>query len=602
MNKNTGFTLVTVLILTSMATLVVLSTLRDSVIQERLSGNFQKKLNARLMSEKGVYASIESLTSDILADPNTTIDDLVAANSELSGTGELASSSYNASITLDDEGNLVVSSQGNRFEGEEQMQAVFEYVHGTSGGSETSAFSQGVTGCAGVAVTGSGVIDSYDSSLGDYGDTLADGNTNISDTAFVNTLTDTGHIVLSGGGAISGDVLASGDLTTRVDITGNVHTNGNLVASSSVDIGGNASAYLSYTHQSSGTVAGRVSANDTISISQVHIYGGVQTVGNFEQKGGSVSQGVRALGNVSLNQWGSVIVGDDLQYAGSGSFKGDTEHYYYAPYKVSSASLSWIPPVEKVELGSEAQQGMTTCDPLDLKQAIDAISLSTTSPDLFINNNSSKGDLLELETTLATFLVDYGSTPDGDITAQSAVFLDSSTQILYFDDVTISGRMTVKENHNAVMFVAGDFTMNGASSLTIPDNSSLTIIIEGKLKISSGAQVYTPDNGITPQGRPVFSIYSAYDGSGSGIEFSGGTREVYAVIYAPYSHVDVASAVGFKGSILGETVSVSGAGGIHYDTALGDASFGGSTQETGSSGRLIFKEWRFVTVDSEPET
>ncbi|MEI8669408.1 pilus assembly PilX N-terminal domain-containing protein [Pseudoalteromonas sp. B131b] len=42
MKNTSGFTLVTVLILTSMASIVVLSTIRDSVIQERLSGNFQK--------------------------------------------------------------------------------------------------------------------------------------------------------------------------------------------------------------------------------------------------------------------------------------------------------------------------------------------------------------------------------------------------------------------------------------------------------------------------------------------------------------------------------------------------------------------------------
>ena len=46
-NKQNGFTLITVLILTSMASIVVLSSLRENVVQERLSGNFQKKFNSR---------------------------------------------------------------------------------------------------------------------------------------------------------------------------------------------------------------------------------------------------------------------------------------------------------------------------------------------------------------------------------------------------------------------------------------------------------------------------------------------------------------------------------------------------------------------------
>ncbi len=39
-NKQHGFTLITVLILTSMASIVVLNSLRENIVQERMSGNF----------------------------------------------------------------------------------------------------------------------------------------------------------------------------------------------------------------------------------------------------------------------------------------------------------------------------------------------------------------------------------------------------------------------------------------------------------------------------------------------------------------------------------------------------------------------------------
>ena len=640
MKNTSGFTLVTVLILTSMASIVVLSTLRDSVIQERLSGNFQKKLNARLMSEKGVFSSIETLEIAMLADPTININDLIAHNSEVSGTGSLVSSIYNATIEIDSNGDILISSEGTRFEGENQMQAIFEYVAGGGGTtSSASVFSNGITGCSGVAISGSGLIDSYDSSLGDYNGTLADGNKNTSEESFVNTVNDSGDITLNGSGTIEGNVLSSSNLSIiqGADITGNIHSNGNLILSGGVVVGGDASAYLSFT-QSSGTVSGSISANQSISVKQTPVGGdisssgpisitgntiegtvrsydlvalnqtsirnGVYTSGNYEQTGGNVYGGVRVQGNVTLKQWGSTIDSKDLRYAGNGSFKGDTPEYAFSPYKVSSSVISIpdIEPVEKITPESENNRGLTACDPLDIATAIDSVSVNTTSPDLFINNNSSAGDLLELETNEANFLVDFGSTPDGDINAQAATFLDSATQIFYFDDVTIKGRMQVKSNHNAVMFVDGDFTMNGASSLTIPDNSSLTIIIKGKLKIGNGAQVYAPDNGITNEGRPVFSIYSSYSGNDTGIEFSGGTRELYAVIYAPLSQVKVTSAVGFKGSILGDTVIVSGAGGIHFDTALNEASFGGSSSGgNGSASKLVFKGWRFTPVEQSNE-
>ncbi|MBH0041981.1 DUF7305 domain-containing protein [Pseudoalteromonas sp. SWXJZ10B] len=639
MKNTSGFTLVTVLILTSMASIVVLSTLRDSVIQERLSGNFQKKLNARLMSEKGVFSSMEKLETAMLADPTININDLIARNSEVSGTGSLESSIYNATIEIDSNGDILISSEGTRFEGEDQMQAIFEYVVGGGGTTSASVFSNGITGCSGVAISGSGLIDSYDSSLGDYNDTLDDGSKNTSEESFVNTVNDTGDITLNGSGTIEGDVLSSSNLSIiqGADVTGNIHSNGNLILSGGVVIGGDASAYLSFT-QSSGTVSGSISANQSISIQQTPVGGdvsssgsisvtgntvqgtirsyglvaltqtiirnGVYTSGNYEQTGGTVYGGVRVQGNVTLKQWGSTIDSKDLRYAGNGSFKDDTPEYAFLPYKVSSTEISipTIEPVEKITPESENNRGLTTCDPLDIKTAIDGVSVTTTSPDLFINNNSSAGDLLELETNEANFLVDFGSTPDGTINAKAATFLDSATQIFYFDDVTIKGRMQVKSNHNAVMFVDGDFTMNGASSLTIPDNSSLTIIIKGKFQIGSGAQVHTPDNGITDEGRPVFSIYSSYNGNDTGIEFSGGTQELYAVIYAPLTQVKVTSAVGFKGSILGDTVIVSGAGGIHFDTALNEASFGGSSSGgNGSTSKLVFKGWRFTSIEQSNE-
>ncbi|MBQ4799238.1 hypothetical protein J8L73_08850 [Pseudoalteromonas sp. MMG006] len=641
MKNTSGFTLVTVLILTSIASIVVLSTLRDSVIQERLSGNFQKKLNARLMSEKGVFASIERLEAAMTDDPTISINDLIVRNSEVSGTSSLESSIYNATIEIDSNGDILVSSEGTRFEGESQMQAIFEYVAGGGGAiSSDSVFSNGITGCSGAVISGSGLIDSYDSSLGDYNDTLADGSKNISEEFVVNTVNESGDITLNGSSTIEGSVLSSSNLSIiqGADVTGNIHSNGNLILSGGVVVGGDASAYLNYT-QSSGTVLGNISANQSISIkqapvggdisslgpvsitgnaiqgfvssydlialNQTTIHNGVYTSGNYEQTGGTVYGGVRVQGNVTLKQWGSTIDSKDLRYAGNGSFKGDTPEYAFSPYKVSSKAISipTIEPVEKITPESENNRGLTACDPLDIATAIDGVSVNTTSPDLFINNNSSAGDLLELATNEANFLVDYGSTPDGPITAKAATFLGSETQIFYFDDVTIKGRMQVKSNHNAVMFVDGDFTMNGASSLTIPDNSSLTIIIKGKLKIGNGAQVYAPDNGITNEGRPVFSIYSSYSGSDTGVEFSGGTRELYAVVYAPLSQVKVTSAVGFKGSILGDAVILSGAGGIHFDTALNEASFGGSSSSgsssgsNGSAGKLVFKGWRFTPVE-----
>ncbi|MDQ9092347.1 hypothetical protein RC083_12190 [Pseudoalteromonas haloplanktis] len=634
MRNSKGFTLITVLILTSMATLVVLSSLRDTIIQERLSGNYQKQLNARLMAEKGVYASMQQLNQQLLNDPTQNLADLVNQNASINGIGTLDATAFNANLTVNNDGELVISSTGNRFEGEANLEAIFEFVQ-TPGSTGSSPFSPGITGCSGISLSGSGKIDSYDSSLGDYNATLSDGSQNYSEQAFVQTLDGDSTIVLSGNGKIFGDVIASNSikLTGSADISGNVHSNGYLSLPSNSKIGGNVTAYLYYSQQS-GSVGGNIQANGDISLKQTYvagnitsganiaitgntidgkvlsqgdttlnqptILGGVQSHGNYSQKGGTVSGGVKVLGNVALTQWGSTISSDDLRYLGNGSFTGDTPEYYLAPYKTSPPLvIDTISPVKKIDFTENgAASGTTSCDPLGINNAINDLDDPLNNyQDLFISG-SGKGDHLQLFTSKAEFLVDNASTPDSDITAKSTRFLDKPTDIMYFDNISIKGHLSVKENHHATLFVQGDFTMSGASSLTIPEQSSLTIIVLGKFNIGAGTQVYTPTNGITALGKPVFSIYSNYSGNDTGVSFSGGTEQAYAVIYAPLSHVEITSSVGFKGSVLGNTVNVSGAGGIHYDTALADVSAGGGSTSSSSS-HLVFKGWRYAVEENK---
>ena len=634
MKNSKGFTLITVLILTSMATLVVLSSLRDTIIQERLSGNYQKQINARLMAEKGVYASMQQLNQQLLDQPSQSLEDLVNQSTHINGTGGLDNTAFNADLTINKDGELVISSTGNRFEGEANLEAIFEFVQ-TPDKTSKSPFSPGITGCSGISLSGSGKIDSYDSSLGDYNASLSDGSQNISERAFVQTLDGDSTIILSGNGKIFGDVIASNSiqLTGSADISGNVHSNGFLSLPNNSKIGGNVTTYLYYSQQS-GSVAGNIQANGDITLKQTYaggnvtsganinvtgntidgkvlsqgdttvnqptILGGVQSHGNYSQTGGTVSGGVRVLGDVALTQWGSTISNDDLRYLGKGRFTGETPEYNRAPYKTSPPLvIDTITPVEKIDFTEgDATSGTSSCDPLNINNAINDLDDPLNNyQDLYISG-SGKGDHLQLHTSKAVFLVDNASTPDGDITAQSTRFLEKPTDIIYFDNINIKGHLSVKENHHATLFVQGDFTMDGASSLTIPEQSSLTIIIQGKFNVGGGAQVYTPANGITAQGKPVFSIYSNYAGAGTGVSFSGGTEQVYAVIYAPNSHVEINSAVGFKGSVLGNTVNVSGAGGIHYDTALGNVSTG-NNGSSGSASRLVFKGWRYAVQEDE---
>jgi cytoskeletal protein CcmA (bactofilin family) len=633
-NKSSGFTLIVVLVLISMATIVVLSSMNDAVMQERLSGNFQKKLNARLASEKGFYDSVAQLNTAIADNPNMSIEDLVANNSNKSSDELIEDSQYAANVSINSDGNVVIASEGTKFEGKSSVLAVYEYVPGSSASTNNSVVSPGITGCSMVLVERGGDIDSYDSRLGDYLSTLDTGEVNQSEEAFVHTLNDSDGITLNGGTSVKGDIVSSGDVLINggSSLSGSVYANGNIIVQGGSTVGADAASYLTYT-QSSGSIGGNIFANSQVTLSQVpvggdvssqssvnvtgntvqgslfsgadtklsqaNIKGNIQVIGDYTQTGQTVEGDVTVKGDVSLTQWGSKINGD-LRYQGSGSFQGDNPQYYNPPYSVSQVDIDTsdnnplATAVEQIETTDDVHQGITSCDLLDIANEIeDADNTAVEGADLLVGGYGNQHEM-ELGTYQANYLRNGQSTTDGDIYSVSGEFLGTQTQIYYVNDLLINGELTIKQNEHAVLLVRGDLTMNASGSLTIPDNSSLTLIIRGKLSIGEGAQVYTPDNGITDSNRPVLSIYSDYDGS-DGIVFNGGTEEIYAVIYAPFTDVKIESRIQFKGSILADTVTVRDAGGVHFDVALSGSSFAGSTTGTSTSGYLVFKELLYDT-------
>ena len=201
-NKQKGFTLITVLILTSMASIVVLSSLRENIVQERLSGNFQKKLNSRLMAEKGVFEQAKLLQQTLNEEGVLAVEDLISKTSNASGSGVIADDAiFNASLSQNAAGELEIASLGQRFDGDAQSNLVARFaVQGAKG---SSIFTNAMVGCKGVNLSGSGSIDSYDSSKGTYEETKSnDGD--------VSTIAGDSDVVLSGHSPIKGDVKATG--------------------------------------------------------------------------------------------------------------------------------------------------------------------------------------------------------------------------------------------------------------------------------------------------------------------------------------------------------------------------------------------------------
>ncbi len=92
MKQQQGFTLVKVMLLGGMASVVVFASLKEGVVQERLSGNFQKDINARLVAEQGIREYRQKLDAALSGNPQD-VNALINGISK-TGSGTITDSQY----------------------------------------------------------------------------------------------------------------------------------------------------------------------------------------------------------------------------------------------------------------------------------------------------------------------------------------------------------------------------------------------------------------------------------------------------------------------------------------------------------------------------
>lgn len=534
-NQN-GFTIITVLLLILMANIIVIHSLKDSIVQERLSGNFQKKINARLLSEKGVFDAHDSINQLISTNPNKTITELInlSNNGSLSGQGTLADSKYQVSLIELASGELQVTSIGERFEGKNTLTANFNFISG--GGS--SPFNEAVVGCDGVTLNGSGTIDSYDSSKGNYSRSIAE---NEGDVYTVNPNSD---IDLNGHSPIYGDVQSTGK----------------------VNLGGSSPVY------------GNIYATGDVYINQSSVEGYVLTAGGYEQKGGTVTEYVRANEFAKMG-WGAKIqninnFGLDILYGGADTFKDTTNnsHYGQTQYQVNP-NIAPVPEYDPSSPDHDPKDPATNCDPININNEVAALDAGAS-----LLGNLSVGATQSY--TLTPYEGKYTANGSGLLSPVSSSLFNSTANVFKIANFKLNSDATMEiTGGDVILYVKGDFDMAGNAKLTIDADSSLTIIVTGKLSVAGSAQIIATQHGLTSTSQPVLSIYSSNTNI-NGISISG-SSDIYAAIYAPFTDVKVVGSGTIYGSVRAKTVTVSGGGGVHFDQALinaqnGSLSAGGS--------------------------
>lgn len=597
-NKQHGFTLITVLILTSMASIVVLNSLRENIVQERMSGNFQKKMNSRLLAEKGVFEEAKLLQQALLNDKTLDIDGLIAATGNASGTGLIGTdATYNASLSKNAAGELEIASLGERYNGDAQSNLVARF--GFSPGKAGSPFENAIVGCEGVSLSASGRIDSYDSSLGEYEADKAEA------AAVIGTVYKDKDVTLSGASTIWGSVHATGSIifSGSSPITGSLRANNNITIDSNFTV--STDPLLPEGFPLDTAVGGDVLSAGDVIWKQGKILGVVRANNDLIFPNNSASTILVNKNNEPLD----VMYGNTLKAPA-----GLAEHLKQDGIAYSDAKFKQSPGVELVPYQDpdNFEASKVQCDPIDIESAVNDLT-DPTAEDIVVNHSTTTLVVGKPETRVIYELApEIGQSKianPGSYTWES--WLGEPPATLNYQLATIneqvdqkvlkSGNFTLNNGNlkvtggDVTLIVSGDFIMTGDSFIDIAVDSSLTLYISGTVSMSADDGAITMKHGLTESGKPVFSIYSGFTGS-DGIDISANS-DLYAAIYAAKTDVNVVANGGFSGSIRSKTVTASGDGGVHHDMSLANVSGGGATADA----KLVFLGWSYKAPDKSIE-
>lgn len=506
-----GYVLITVLVLTFVASMVVFASIRENQLQERMGGNQQKMINARLAAEKGIADTLALIKTRLAAGDDVPAI-VIASNREVVGSYTISQTSYS-------QPRLTFISQGIYQDATASLKASLNLVIGKY------PFNGGVVSCEQLTLQGSGKIDSYNPLHGGY-----DSGSNAQNNSKVMVINSgANENVLNGHAPIGGDVQVNGSLklTGSSAVSGHVTTTSNLtlsgggVSTGSADVGGNlvidgSSGQMSITGQ--GNVAGNVTASPNAKVGSLS-YGGTLTNQNAQTPltatTGSLMQQPTPTPTLPSQECDPV----NLQ-ASSANFANLT----------SSGTLT----------GQHYKQSSYTLTPSGAALFADAVAAS-----------------------------DGGAEPQTGIRPQEVMVMGENTQAYVLDKLSLNTSTLNISGGDVTLIVKGDFEMLGGNpTINVASGSSLTILVQGKTDLGSNGSILVGDAGAAAnQNKPPVSIYSS-NNSETGVAVSGAFRGGYAAIYAPYTHVDIGAGGSLSGAVRGKTVSVTGGSSLHYDESL----------------------------------
>lgn len=461
--------------------------------------------------------------------------------------------------------------------------------------SMTSAFSTAVVGCSEASLSGSGRIDSYNSSEGPYNQHTANSNGDVAILGGDDGMTP-GDLTISGGSPLLGSVRVNGNLTMTSSntIDGNVEATGDITlrgggANIMGDLRGNGKVDLRNTDNIHGSLFAK---GDVTFHNGAKVFGDLHTEGNLtiNNTGARINGIARARGNLSLVnipcnsseiRYGGSIVKDPGSWWCNGAGQRD--------FLVKDTGIGNVPPVVPPS---------GTCDPLDVTTFVDQQIAEAAAA-----GTPQSGNLSQWSPTPHDFYSNPSFTSSFNPGSNKVNFHTGSVDQIYVDgDFKVAGSSEIRftrplpgQNNRVKLFITGDFDMGGGAKFIIEPGVAVEVYVQGKTNLGGGLvnenstpTITTTNAAGETEVKPSFVIYSS-SSSNDGVKISG-SAQIYASVYAPKARVEVVGSGGLYGSVRGREVNVKGNGGIHYDELLSQ------TQDisTPGGGNPMISKWRDI--------
>lgn len=310
----------------------------------------------------------------------------------------------------------------------------------------------------------------------------------------------------------------------------------------------------------------------------------LRAIVNFEEEDDEEeSPFEKALGTNSAASWGGVnvsggghiqgdVTADEVSLSGGASIYSTDD-----PAQISTANFNkpnWMNLPSAVE--ADEYQAIQA-DPLNLQGVVDDLEIEPNDiQDLRSElGNKRIGQYGAGQVTISPAGVTNAQGGTGDLGKIKEVsVLGKSNAALYtVDEFRLQsggqGNPTLKiEGGDIIIYVAGDVSFSGGTSLEIADDASLTLVVEGQTTVSGGFNFMSDDS----SNFAIYSNYSHNSPNATGVNLSGGGH-VHGLIYAAHSNVDITGGSYVRGQVMAANINVTGGTGIYYE----DVKPGGSS-------------------------